>query len=56
MNAQAIRQDRILDEAHASNGNVRLICEPFGLSAAGAYRYTATVDHPGVGEHQAPHQ
>jgi integrase len=52
MNAQAIRQDRILDEAHASNGNVRLICDLFGLSVAGAYRYTATVDHPGVRKHE----
>ncbi|WP_414943850.1 hypothetical protein [Amycolatopsis sp. cmx-11-32] len=46
MNAQAIRQDRILDEAHASRGDVRRICGLFGLSVAGAYRYTATVDHP----------
>ncbi|WP_157376248.1 hypothetical protein [Amycolatopsis keratiniphila] len=52
MNAQAIRQDRILDEAHAGNGNVRRICDLFGLSVVGAYRYAATVDHPGVRRQQ----
>jgi hypothetical protein len=29
----------------------RLICDLFGLSVAGAYRYTATVHHPGVTEY-----
>jgi hypothetical protein len=49
MPAQSIRQDRILDEAHATGGDVRRVCDLFGLSIAGAYRYTATVDHPGIG-------
>jgi hypothetical protein len=48
MSPQSIRMDRILDEAYASGGDVRLICDLFGLSITGAYRYTATVDHPGV--------
>jgi len=39
-----IRQDRILDEAHATSGDVRALCDLFGLSIAGAYRYTAAVD------------
>lgn len=52
MSAQSIRQDRILDEAHASGGDVRLICDLFGLSIAGAYRYTATVDHPGIADYE----
>ncbi|WP_245633809.1 hypothetical protein [Amycolatopsis jejuensis] len=52
MSAQSIRQDRILDEAHASNGDVRLICDLFGLSVAGAYRYTATVDRPGIADYE----
>lgn len=43
MSGQAIRQDRILDEAHASHGDVRLVCDLFGLSVAGAYRYTTAV-------------
>ncbi len=51
MNPQHIRQDRILDEAHATRGDVRLICDLFGLTAAGAYRYIETVDHPGVAEY-----
>jgi len=46
MSAQAVRQDRILDEAHASGGDVRLVCDLFGLSIAGAYRYTNTVGRP----------
>ena len=41
MSPLAVRQDRILDEAHASGGDVRLVCDLFGLSVAGAYRYTA---------------
>jgi hypothetical protein len=51
MSGQSIRQDRILDEAHASGGDVRLICDLFGLSVAGAYRYTTTVDHPGISDY-----
>jgi hypothetical protein len=48
MNPQHVRQDRIMDEAHATRGDARVLCDLFGLSIAGAYRYTATVDHPGV--------
>ena len=44
--AQAIREDRILDEAHATGGDIRAICDMFGLSVTAAERYTATVDHP----------
>lgn len=46
MTAQSIRQDRILDEAHATSGDVRRLCDLFGLSIASAYRYTTSVDHP----------
>ncbi len=46
MSGQAIRQDRILDEAHATAGDLRRLCDLFGLSVAGAYRYTATVIGP----------
>jgi hypothetical protein len=41
---QRIRQDRILDEAHATGGDIRALCDLFGLSIAGAYRYTMTID------------
>jgi integrase len=44
MSAQAIRQDRILQEAHATGGDVRMLCELFGLSVAGASHYAAGVD------------
>ena len=40
--AQGLREDRILDEARATGGDIRLICELFGLSVEGALRYTAT--------------
>ena len=50
MSGQTIRQDRILNEAHASQGDVRRVCDLFGLSIAGAYRYTTTVDRLTRGE------
>lgn len=34
-----IRQDRILDEAHANGGDMRDLCDLFGLSITGAARY-----------------
>jgi hypothetical protein len=37
---QTIRQDRILDEAFATRGDMRQVIDLFGLSAAGAQRYT----------------
>jgi len=48
MPVHRIREDRILDEAHASSGDVRRLCDLFGLSIKGAERYTATLDHPGL--------
>lgn len=44
--AQAVREDRILDEAQATRGDVRRICDMFGLSVTAAERYAATVDNP----------
>jgi hypothetical protein len=44
MSGQLIRQDRILDEAHATSGDIRILCDLFGLSAAGAMPYIATVN------------
>lgn len=43
MSSQSIRQDRILDEAHASAGDIRLLCDLFGLSPTTASRYAAGV-------------
>ncbi|WP_226961395.1 MULTISPECIES: hypothetical protein [Streptomyces] len=51
---QALREDRILDEIHATGGDVRRRCDLFGLSITGALRYAATIEHPdlagGVGD------
>ncbi|MDQ3157294.1 MAG: hypothetical protein M3Q98_11295 [Actinomycetota bacterium] len=43
---QALREDRILHEIHATGGDIRRICDLFGLSVEGATRYLATVEHP----------
>jgi len=43
---QALREDRILSEIHATGGDIRRICDLFGLSIAGATRYLNTVEHP----------
>jgi hypothetical protein len=43
MSAQAIREDRILDEAIAT-GDVRRICDLFGLTVEAALRYTGGCD------------
>lgn len=40
------REDRILHEIHATGGDVRRICDLFGLSVEGATRYLKTVEHP----------
>jgi hypothetical protein len=45
MAVQPIREDRILDEALATSGDVRQLIDLFGLSVAAALRYT-TVTHP----------
>jgi hypothetical protein len=44
--AQAIRQDRILDELLATGGDIRRLCDLFGLSIAGAERYLGAMSHP----------
>jgi hypothetical protein len=44
--ARDLRTDRILDEVHATGGDVRRICDLFGLSVKAALRYTAVLDHP----------
>lgn len=46
LSGAAIREDRILDEAHAPEGDVRRLADLFGLSIQAGTRYTNTVDHP----------
>jgi hypothetical protein len=48
ISAQALREDRILHELHATGGDVRRLCDLFGLSIGGAERYLATLDPPGA--------
>ena len=43
---QALREDRILQEIHATGGDVRRICDLFGISVETAMRYAATLGHP----------
>lgn len=46
MTAQQGREDRILHELHASGGDLRRICDMFGLSIAGASRCSSVLAHP----------
>lgn len=41
-----LREDRILDEANASPGDVRRICDLFGMTVKAALRYTSAIEHP----------
>jgi hypothetical protein len=42
----ALREDRILNETHATGGDARRLTDLFGLSIQATTRYTATTDHP----------
>ncbi|NIH83742.1 hypothetical protein [Amycolatopsis granulosa] len=44
--ARDIRTDRILDEVSATDGDVRCLCDLFGVSVKAASRYTAVLDPP----------
>jgi len=37
---------RILHEFHATGGDVRRVCDLFGLTVEGATRYLKTLEHP----------
>jgi hypothetical protein len=45
--AQAIREDRILHEALATEGDIRRLGDLFGLTVGGAERYAHTTGEPG---------
>jgi len=51
---QALREDRILQEIHASGGDVRRICDLFGMSVSSAMRYAGTLDQVDSGGPGAP--
>jgi len=46
LTGKAIREDRILNEAHATDGDVRRLVDLFGLSVNASTRYTNTIEHP----------
>ncbi|WP_433436133.1 hypothetical protein [Nonomuraea sp. CA-141351] len=48
--AQKLREDRILDEVRASAGDLRRVCDMFGLTVNGALRYIKTLGHPDLRE------
>jgi hypothetical protein len=52
LHAQAVREDRILDEVQATGGDVRRICDLFGITVGAALRYAATADPPSLAEYQ----
>jgi len=54
--AQAIREDRILHEAHATRGDARRLSDLFGLSVTAATRYTDTLDPPSSQPIQTGHR
>lgn len=37
---EAVREDPILDEAPATGGDIRRLCDLFGLTVGGTERYT----------------
>lgn len=50
---QALREDRILQEIHATGGDVRRVCDLFGLSITAALRYASTLEHPDLADTHA---
>ncbi|UKA73497.1 hypothetical protein [Arthrobacter sp. FW306-06-A] len=42
---RVLREDRILHEIHATGGDIRRVCDLFGLSVEGAARYLHTLEH-----------
>ena len=46
LNPQSLRTDRILQEIYATGGDVRRICDLFGIGIESATRYAATLGHP----------
>lgn len=47
LSAQTLREDRILQELHAT-GDIRRLCDLFGLSVAAAMRYATTLSDPAL--------
>lgn len=45
ISAEHIRLDRIYQEVEATGGDIRALCDPFGMSIANAARWATTIDH-----------
>jgi hypothetical protein len=45
MSAEHIRLDRIYQEVEATGGDIRALCDLFGMSIANAARWATTIDH-----------
>ena len=50
LNPRSLRADRILAEIHATGGDVRRICDLFGIGIEAAMRYATTLGHPAFRE------
>jgi len=46
--ASAVRQDRMVDEAIATDGDLRRICDLFGVTIATAQHYVSLLSHPAL--------
>jgi hypothetical protein len=53
LTAQALREDRIVQEIHAAGGDIRRLCDLFGLSVEAAMRYATALNHPDLEAHHA---
>lgn len=53
LTCQALREDRIVQEIHTNGGDIRALCDLFGLSVQAALRYATALNHPEL-EHQVP--
>lgn len=51
---QALREDRILQEIHATGGDIRRICDLFGITVISALRYADTLGHPDLAAAHEP--
>jgi hypothetical protein len=49
-----IRTDRTVQEVQATGGDVRRICDMFGLTVHGATPYVATLEHPDLTDPARP--
>jgi integrase len=47
---RSIRTDRIVQEVEATGGDIRRICDMFGLTVDGALPYVAVLDHPDLAD------